>query len=182
MPDNRPAPEFRSTVSDRHVPGVRRVVTVASPAAATDWSVTVPGGRTWKIVLGQWQLVTSSNAGNRYVRAQFTIHNQVVWTSVDNTAFTLTSNTETISVATSATAGVYNNANGYSVLNIPQLWLPDGSQFGTQTSFQTGDQYQSIRLLVEELFEDEVSILHERQQQAAADAAAIAGIARQIGG
>lgn len=182
MPENRPQPQFRA-VSDRRVPGVRRVIQVPNPASATDWQQLVPGGRTWRFVAGTFTLNTSATAGSRIPNMALFFANQRIWVGGSSTNMSTISSSYFLSFTGPTPTNAGNaTAGSFSSFGVRDIWLPTGAGIGTVSGLQTGDTYTNIFCLIEELFEDEATILQEQELQAEQLADAIAGTPTPLSG
>lgn len=151
------------------LPGEKRIVTVANPAAAAELAVTVPGGRQWRIQAGRLQLVASATVANRFPVLTLSDGTTVFWQASLSAAITAG---QTVQLSFSPQQGQGGPAPGTGVqgLSIPDLYLPPGTVLATVTAgLSAGDQYSGLALLVEELWLDdqELSKLHEQELAAA---------------
>lgn len=156
--DNKPPPLFRGAY-DRVLRGLRRPVTLPVPNVGTDWSVVVPGGRMWRLVMGTVSLVTSATVINRYPGMEITDGSNA-YTQVA-TATGQPANS-TIVVNYCAWAGAPNGgiASSFSLAAVPAVWIPGGWTLGSFTyNLQVGDQYGAPKLLIEERYDDDQDLL-----------------------
>lgn len=125
---------------------------LANPAAGADWVATVPAGQEWRVVAVFFNFQTSSAVANRAPRL-------VVKDSAGNTLYETQQNATQAasnSVQYAFAQGIAANAvaanNGPAQCGIPtHMTLAEGFTIGSATlSIQTGDQYSSIALLLEE--------------------------------
>lgn len=128
-----------------------RVVQVAPPAAATDWSVTVPGGRVWVPLALTALLTTDANAGNRDVSLRVTDQTNIV-AAFDAFANQGASLAELYSFVAGAGTGAGGTTHLTCTTPIPDMALPAGYVLETHTTgFEVGDQWSSIVVWVEEV-------------------------------
>lgn len=125
----------------------RIVVPVASPAAGSDWSITVPGGHVWtpRAVFGQ--LATSAVVATRSVRLTLT-DGVRTFLSTPPTATQAASLSRLYSwLIQSGTV-----ANGLGILSVLLDWpLQAGWTIGTTTeAIDVGDAWTGVFLLVED--------------------------------
>lgn len=127
-----------------------KIITVASPAVATEISIPAPGQGLWRVISLAFRLVTDANVANRAVQLFADDGTNVWWrasaaavqaagTTVDHGAFA--------GAATSTLTGTV------ATLALPSegLWLEPGWRLRTITAnIQAGDQYSAIAALVEE--------------------------------
>lgn len=129
---------------------VRRTITVPDPPAGTEWSVTVPGGVVWRVLMGRFTLSTGATGSGREV-GLFIRDGSVevgrTWSQVNQ------------AVSTVAIYGFFPGASpvGFSFAGLgllipwPDVLLLAGYTIGSGTlSLGAADQYSGIALLVEE--------------------------------
>lgn len=163
MPDAY-LPRFLSR-EGRPLPGVKRAVPVPQPAAGAEWTVTVPGGRQWRIIGGAAQLVASAAVANRRPGL-----------ALGDESSTVARTVSALQVQAGATAllgylpdsGVTAPPGADTVGLVPawDAWLPGGFVISSLTvGLQAGDQYGLVALMVEELYLDdqELTILEEER-------------------
>lgn len=138
--------------SGQILPGVRRVVNVATPAAGNDWTVIVPAGVQWSVRAGAAIFQASAQAATRLPGSRLTIDGVIVWqmyqsAGIDAGGFNLFSYT----TATSPTQ-VGGLGDGV-IIPFPDVWIPEGSLVQSFTnSLQSGDTYGNVALLIEEVY------------------------------
>lgn len=140
------------------LPGQRRVVQVPTPAAGLDWSVTVPGGRQWRIDAARALFATSSGVAPRIPRFLLSDGSTVYWENgpIATLPASATFHFGLTAGGPQATAGT-GSVNQH--LTLPDLWLPGGHQFQTQTSsIDVADQWSGIALLVSEYWYDDIGL------------------------
>lgn len=158
--------------SNRLHRGVRRIVPVKKPAAAAEWTVSVPGGVMWRMLAGYAQLTTSATVSTRNLGL-----------SVTNEGVTLFFDTSITGIGASSTANLHMvpsipflNAltRGQEVwCNFPLFLLEEGwvitsLQPAPGSGLAAGDQYTAVSLLVDEYYftNQELSDLDETQRTA----------------
>lgn len=134
------------------LPGVRRALRVPTPAAGTDWSVTVPAGVQWNVRAGVGTLTTAAVAGSRYAGASVTVDGVATWQAnlpagqAESLAYVYT-------LAATVSAAVTTVAASGLIVPLPNLWLPEGTAIGSSTiGLLAGDQWSAIALTVEEVY------------------------------
>lgn len=140
---------------DRVLPGEKRVVQIPTPAAGADWSVTVPGGRQWRISAGRAIFTTSAVVASRIPRLTLSDGTTIYWeNSVQATM--VASNVYRLGFSAGGAQQSTGNANVDSALTLPDLWLPGGHQFMTQTTaIDVGDQWSGLALFISEYWFDD---------------------------
>lgn len=120
---------------------------VAQPAAATDWSVSVPSGLVWRVRSLSARFASSSTVATR-------VFNVIVKDSGGNILYEqfVTSQTASSTGQISAAPNVTTQANAsIATGQIPEMVLPEGATIGFNTlNISTGDQWSNIYLLVEQ--------------------------------
>lgn len=126
----------------------RIVVPVTTPAAGSDWSVTVPAGHIYRVRSVYATLLTAVAVANR--DAMLNVGDGVrTFVSIPPVAVQAASLTYTY--AWFPHAGALNVGNGQAV-PIPELDLMAGWTLGTSTgSIQAADQWSGIWLLVDDV-------------------------------
>lgn len=143
-------PVFASTGLDK-VRGVQRVLSVATPAVATDWVLTLPPGSWWRLLIGRATFVTDANAANRTTGLLVTDQNNTLGRHnasgnlVANTTYGLTYTPQ----ITSLTGGLIGTELTVTLFN---MFLQGGFQIkSVSSSLQVGDQFSNINFLAEEI-------------------------------
>lgn len=135
------------------LPGVRQIETVANPAVATGWSISVPGGQTWRLLGGVATFVADANVANRFLGIQFTVQGVSVYVGFFSTAITA-SQTRTLQYEMQTPTSSAANISSSVTVPITPLWLPDGSKVQSIGGpLQAGDQYSAISLWFEQLYQ-----------------------------
>lgn len=115
-----------------------------TPAAQTNFGVTVPQGETWKLLSWHALFGTDANAANRLFIIQLTnATGSVLWTG-EGTLFQVASQFRRYSVSA---VGAYGGQQdfGYQVLTYPDFWMPPGYVLRTAIlNFQVGDQLSEL--------------------------------------
>lgn len=134
------------------LPGVRRLIPVADPAAGADWTVTVPGGVQWKIIGGYAALTASATTADRLAYTYVTIDGYgVVYAYSTSAVVASTSGHYTItSDPAVVAAGINSDAQS---LVYPSVYFPESTEIGTNTlNLEEGDQWSQIVLWIEEVY------------------------------
>ena len=123
------------------LPGVRRIVNVAQPAAGQPSVITVPGGEQWIVLSAMVTLVTDANAFTRQPFATISIDNQIVWQSA-LTSGVAASSTNPLTLSSVIGSQNLQGTGGTSVSVLPNAALPPGSQIKVCTagSIDNNDQ------------------------------------------
>lgn len=124
---------------------------VAQPAAGADWVATVPTGVVWRVRCADFLLTTSSAVANRLVRLRFKdAAGNVLHTTQPTTAIAASQTNQEMVFAPLVTIAGPNNSPAQAPYPA-WLTLPEGATIGSNTiALQTGDQFSSINLLVEQ--------------------------------
>jgi len=124
----------------------------ADPAAGANVTITVPAGKTWRVICGAVQLVTSGDAANRYFTLKLTDPDgNTVYRAGEDTAITAS---KTVDI--SLNPGVQNDVDLTNALvvafGVPTKWiLPPGSVLSSViTNLHANDNLGKLFLLVEE--------------------------------
>jgi len=134
-------------------PGVRqetgrlRLVSSADPAADAEISLTVPGGRAWRILSLTAELVADSNAATRSVALQISIEGTMIaeiGAAGDQTANEVMQYTWGIGLSTRDQGAVTQNMG---MLDIP-FFMPGMVLATATTNRQSTDNWGRARLLV----------------------------------
>lgn len=131
--------------------GVNRRIDVPAPAAGAEWSLTLPGGSWWRLLLGRSRLVTAVAVANRDPGIELLDPDNQVWAAVTSTviAASLTTTVSYASGSGAATAGV---AGALVAVPMTDAFLPPGYVLRSFTpSLQAADQYDQVRLWMQEL-------------------------------
>jgi hypothetical protein len=125
-------------------------IVVSNPAAGADWVQTVPSGKRWRVMTGNFQLATSATVANRFPAIVFDDGvNQFYATAWDN-AIVASTPVAKISLGPQRYVAV-NDGNAQTIAYIGNLILSPGMRVRSNTtSIQVGDQWSNIFLLVEE--------------------------------
>lgn len=165
-------------------PGVRRVFVAPQPAAATDWSVIVPGGVLWKISAANVTLTTSATVGNRTPNLKLTIDALTVW-QAQASAQLAASQSATISFASGVTVSNLQGTGLNSIAPIPGILLPQGSVIASNTvGLAAADQWSQVNLYVEEYYLTQqllTNIEEEREREYRAFMAQLAQLPENYG-
>lgn len=157
-------PLFLSDES-RVLRGVKRTVTVPAPASATDWSVTVPGGRQWRIRAAFATLVTSATAGSRFVGASITDGNATLW-RMQNTAAHPASTTAGYTFAQTRAPLNITGISNFGPIELMFGWYPAGYTIASLVNgYQAGDQWSAVNIAIEELLFDDTTLTDMLQNE-----------------
>lgn len=145
-----------------------RVITVASPSAGTDWTVTVQSGQgsgnvVWVPVIVQGTFAASATVANRNFTIAATISGTALRIGLDD-AQQGASNTWLHSWSRGGTASSLSGASGVAS-SLAMLPVPGGSSIGAVTNgLQAGDQWSAIALYVLELTQNDPGYLTDQVQ------------------
>lgn len=158
----------------RILPGEKRVVAVANPAAGAGWSVTVPGGRQWRIQGGVALLTTDAVVANRI--PQITLSDQTTtWWDASVDVNIPASTPQRFSFGALGVPGAAQTPGDAIIVPLPDMFLPAGTQLAAITTAEdVGDQWTGIALMVEECWLDDQMLSTLSIQGDAAIAASIA--------
>lgn len=165
--DSRDMPRF-ITGEGKRLPGVRRVVNVANPAAGADWSVAVPSGVMWRLTTGVATLTTSAAVANRLPGLSFVTSDGMIYRSPDDNAIGANVVANRVYVCNGVNAQTVNN-NSWSEVAVPDMWIPSGTLISSNTTaIDVADQWSNIHLFVGELYATDqlLSEWHERELEA----------------
>lgn len=127
-----------------------RSIQVAQPAAGAEWSVTVPAGQVWRLLMAFSQFTASGTVANRFP-GQLKITDGVnILGQICHSVSVAAGGIVFVTLARGIPIAPANN-NSNILLALPDaVVLPPGSIISTTTNgIQTGDQYSIISLLVE---------------------------------
>lgn len=174
-------PRFLSR-EDRILPGEKRVLTIASPAAGADFTVTVPGNRQWRLDAGRAILTTDATVANRLPRLQFT-DETVTWYEASSDAFIAAGLAQVVTFAAGGPEVTPGVAGAPASIALPLMWLPAGTIIRSATVAEdTGDQWSAIAVLIEEVWADDKYLSDRAYLEESAIAAAVAAAQAQTGG
>lgn len=134
------------------LPGVRRVVQIAQPAADQPAIAVVPAGVMWYVVGGYTTLATDATVATRYLRLTVSVDGVVIWLYLSPggqaASLTFTYNFQ----SSLGTTGIYNSANG-TVMQFPGGYLPTGAVATLGgNNFDANDQIGPWNLWIEEVY------------------------------
>lgn len=166
MPDAY-LPQFLSR-EGRILPGEKRAVTVPQPAAGADWSVSVPGGRQWRVQSLRALLTTSAAVATRTPRLSYSDGTTIWWEGGDPAGYAAS----LVGRLCFIPLGSINNTGGQGVPTqdpLPDLWLVPGTVISVTTGgLDVGDQWSGIALFVEESWLDDQELTKLQEQKLAA--------------
>lgn len=165
--DSGDLPRF-ITGEGKRLPGVRRVVKVANPAAGTDWSVAVPSGVMWRLATGVATFTASAAVANRFPGLSFVTSDGMIFRSPDGNAIAANVVSNRTYVCNGINAQTINNGQ-WSEVAVPDVWIPSGTLVSSNTTaMDVADQWSNINLYVEELYATDqlLSEWHEREMEA----------------
>jgi hypothetical protein len=134
-----------------------RIVELANPAVATDWTLKADGGAWWRVISVAARLVADANVANR--RATFFADNQTRNWWVSHTSNVVT-NGQTVDYC-GHTSAAMSDGTGVFTFPLPAngLLLPPGHRLRVvTTNIQAGDQWSSITAQVDEIPSDEMFV------------------------
>lgn len=125
---------------------------VANPAAGADWSITVPAGSIWRVLVIRAVLTASATVATRVPILQ-------VKDAAGNTIFDVppaatlaAGGGANMNWSAGANSIVSNNSRFMQGLPMGMI-LPEGAVISSSTvAIQTGDQWSAINLLVEQAY------------------------------
>ena len=134
------------------LPGVSRVVAVPTPAAGSDWSITVPGGVQWKILSGRGQLAASAAVATRIPEITLTSEGVEIGRYPCN--LTLAANATSV-ISFSQQLGTFippaSVVDGF--VGLPWFPLTSGDVISSSTgAIQAADAWTGIRIRISEFY------------------------------
>lgn len=127
-----------------------KIITVATPAVATEAGIVAPGQGLWRVISLTFRFVTDVNVANRGVTL-FADDGSTVWWRASAAAVQAASLTVDHSAFAGAATSTLTGSVATLALPSEGLWLEPGWRLRTLTSLiQAGDQYSAIAALVEE--------------------------------
>lgn len=134
------------------LPGVRRVVQVASPGAGNNWQVVVPGGVQWFVIGGQFTLTTDATVANRLPAMTVTVNGVGVWYVQPSNALPAGSVGKYTVVSGLSQTGNVGFASGQIVV-LPPTWVPEAAVIASSVvNLDATDTLTGITLWVEEVY------------------------------
>ena len=149
---------------------------VASPAAATDFSIIVPGGRVWRPLAVTAQLVTDATVATRSTSLQVTDQTNTV-VAIEAFANQAASLTELYSYSVGSVTGAGGAGNQVVTTALPDMALPAGYTIkSVTTNMGAADQWSKIVVWVEEIDAQPRGVyeLRRETQELALDSGSIA--------
>lgn len=131
--------------------GVNRPLDVPTPVAGAEWSLTLPGGAWWRVLLGRARLVTSVAVANRQPGLQLLDPDAQRWATVAGIAVAA-SLTTVVGYASGSGAAGGGTAGACVQVAMADVFLPPGFILRSFTPLlDAADQYDQVRLWVQEL-------------------------------
>jgi hypothetical protein len=131
--------------------GVNRRLDVPAPAAGAEWSLTLPGGSWWRLLLGRATLVTDATVTTRVPGLQLLDPDAQVYETLSQTGVTAT-NTAAAVYASGAGAVNIGQGSAEAPVSWPDVVMPAGWVLRSRTlNLQAADQYSAIRLWFAEI-------------------------------
>lgn len=131
--------------------GVRRPITVQSPAAGADWSFTLPSGAWWRLIAARFQLATSAVVATRVASLEFQDPDGNPWLTLGPGQSQVASLTESYNYAIGL-AGVGVAGLGPNTIPLPNMLWENGWKIVSRTTaIDAGDQLSGVRLYLEEV-------------------------------
>lgn len=147
----------------RRLPGVRRAVNIAAPAAGADISLKVPGGVMWRVVSLHATLTTSAVAGSRFPGWVVKVDGVTVVNYSAGISNTANGGPNDFTFAPGAGAAV-QAAFFSGWIPIPDFIMPSNAVFGPITNgLLAGDQWSAGGLLIEELYVTDQELSERRE-------------------
>jgi hypothetical protein len=151
---------LRELAEDWPSPVTLRTIVSASPAVATDFTITTPGESVWMLVALEATLTADANVANRHPDLTVTDGTNPIWRIPPGVSVTA-SQTAAISWVPSLGYTSATLLGNRLAVGIPDLILQSGWTVGpTGSNLQAGDQWSAITTTVVEVFHGHVE--HER--------------------
>lgn len=125
-----------------------RTINIANPAAATDWTISVPAGMQWRLRSVRAQLVTSANAGNRQVNLVIKDDAGNIVAQIPPAATQAASLTYSYTFAQGAASSLVGTTQ--SAPAPKDMVLGDSYTLAVSSTLLAADQWSNIWLQVEE--------------------------------
>lgn len=135
---------------ERYV-GVQRVIEVAEPGAGRDWSLVLPSGAYWRLLVGSCELTTSAAEASRTPGMQIENGSVVLWRATGGETIRRELRRRVSYSSAGSPGGEQISGNPVS-LEIPELIFSDGFVISSFTELlQREDRYTGINLLFDEI-------------------------------
>lgn len=135
----------------RVVGGYRIDKLVAAPTAGAEWSLTLEGGFLWRVALGFVTLTTSAVVANRFPSFRIRDGDGNERYRGVGSLTAVASNTYSIAYGSGGSSSSQGEGNMESI-SVPDVGIDGGWSIGSITpGIDVGDQYSSIRLLLERI-------------------------------
>ena len=143
----------RFVTYDTHVlPGIRHVINVPSPAVGTDWSITVPGGKQWRLTGGSAVLTTGVTVSNRNMGVQYWTQGIISYFNFNGSALAASSSGTAVFCPATAIDSIVTDGSYYGV-PINPTWIASGDNIQSYTvNLKPVDQWSAINLVIEEIW------------------------------
>lgn len=126
-----------------------------SPAAGTDWTVTVPGGRQWRVLAGVGLFIASAAVATRLLSLRLSDGNATWWQGSFPTAPTA-GQQFLIGYGLGVTTAAAPGPGSATELALPAMWLPPLTVlFSATAGIQAGDLWGNLSLMIEECWVDD---------------------------
>lgn len=155
--------------------GRREPRRLANPAAGADWSLKLPSGYAYRLLLVRWTLKASAQAAGRMLAFQISDGDGLVALQTVDSGEVTAGLTASISLAPDLTTAASSDKLRHTIA-MPAVLLDAGWTIGSlTTAIQTEDQVENVRLLLEQLDDtypgetpgrEEVHIVHHDRELA----------------
>lgn len=134
--------------------GQRLDVLVPQPAAGADWSYLIAGGFAIRLLLATWVVTTSAQAAKRYPSFVVRDGDANIRLQTTDTGEIVASTAPRVTAAQGVTTAASASGLAFTI-QAPSTILDAGWSIGSlTTNLQTEDQISGVRLLIEQLIED----------------------------
>lgn len=136
------------------IKGQRLDVPVFSPVVGSDWRYQLAGGFYYRVLMATWTLTTSAAVAKRFPALVVLDGDGNVRLLTVDTGEVPAASVATISAARSLTTAASSSGLAFTI-EAPDLIIDPGWQIGSSTTnLQAGDAITGVRLLVEQMIED----------------------------
>jgi hypothetical protein len=134
--------------------GERRDITLPAPAAGADWVYTLANGSGFRVLALVWTLTASAQVAKRYPSFRIQDGDGNTRLLVPDTGEVAAASVATVSAAQNITTATSSSGLIFG-LQVPNLIMDQGWRIGSfTTNLQTEDQISGVRMLLEQLLED----------------------------
>lgn len=140
--------------------GVKRPVTVTTPAAQSEWTVTVPSSVQWRLIGGSADFTADATVGNRTVGILLQMFGIPIFVNHFTAAIAASATPQIVYQLGTAVTGMttlITATDTFAQVPFGSFFLPSGSVIQSATAFSgAADQYSDIQLVVEEVLESDM--------------------------